>query len=82
MIRPVTKEEIYATIQQINADKSPGPDEMNVRFYKHNWKAKDKGVVSFVQHFFTYGNLDKEINHNHICLIPKIESPLQRLSSN
>lgn len=61
----------------MNVDKSPGPDGMNVGFYKHNWKAIGKCVVTFVKHFFTYGSLNPEINHTHICLILKIESPLQ-----
>lgn len=77
LTKPVTEEEIYAALQQMNADKSPGPDGMNVGFYKQHWKAIGKGVVNFVKHFFTYGTLNPEINQTHICLIPKIESPMQ-----
>lgn len=53
LIKPVSEEEIYSVIGQMNVDKTPGLDGMNVGFYKHHWKTICKGVVDFVKHFFT-----------------------------
>lgn len=58
----------------MNVDKSPGPDGINAGFYKHNWKETGKGMINYVKHFFQIGYIEPEINHTHICLIPKLES--------
>ncbi|KAG7547813.1 Ribonuclease H domain [Arabidopsis suecica] len=74
---PVTEEEVFQAITHMNVDKSPGPDGLNAGFYKHHWDIIKTGVVNFVKCFFETGFLDPEINHTHICLVPKIESPTQ-----
>jgi len=40
-----------------------------------NWSTVGESIVSEVQSFFTLGILPKRINHTHVRLIPKINSP-------
>ena len=77
LIKEVTESEIYQAISKMNPDKSPGPDGLNAGFYKYHWDTIKSGVVNFVKHFFSTNSLDPEINHTYICLIPKIEAPIQ-----
>ncbi|KAJ0264716.1 Reverse transcriptase zinc-binding domain-containing protein [Hirschfeldia incana] len=48
---------------------------MNAGFFRHHWAIIKQGVISHVKHFFDHSQLDPRINHTHICLIPKIDSP-------
>lgn len=62
----------------MNVEKALGPDGLNVGFYKYHWKAIRQGMINFIKHiFFETSYLSLEINHTHICLIPKIEKPLE-----
>ncbi|KAG7583573.1 hypothetical protein ISN44_As08g030850 [Arabidopsis suecica] len=72
---PVTEEEIFKALSQMNVDKAPGPDGLNAGFFKYHWPTIKSGVIKFVQHFFQTGYLNPEMNHTYICLVPKIESP-------
>lgn len=74
---PVTEEEIFKALSQMNVDKAPGPDGLNAGFFKYYWPTIKSGVIKFVQHFFQTGYLNPEMNHTYICLVPKIESPTQ-----
>lgn len=77
LTRSVTEEEIARAVHLMNKDKAPGPDGLNVRFYKHHWHTLKKCLINFISHFFQTGYLHPENNHTHICLIPKIESPMK-----
>ncbi|KAG7586565.1 Ribonuclease H domain [Arabidopsis thaliana x Arabidopsis arenosa] len=74
---PVTEEEIFKALAQMNVDKAPGPDGFNAGFFKYHWQAIKSGVIKFIQHFFETGDLNPELNHTYICLVPKIDSPTQ-----
>lgn len=58
MNTPISEEEVYKALQQMNIDKSPGPDKLNAGFYKHNRQYIGKGVVNYVMHFFNTGYLN------------------------
>ncbi|XP_020872418.1 uncharacterized protein LOC110226122 [Arabidopsis lyrata subsp. lyrata] len=77
LTKPVSEEEIFKALAAMNVDKAPGPDGFNAGFYKYHWNTIKSGVVNFVKYFFQSGNLDPDINHTYICLVPKIESPTQ-----
>lgn len=55
--------------------KSPGPDGMPPLFYQHYWDSIGDEVTLAVQNFLHSGQLFKEINFTHICLIPKVANP-------
>ena len=48
---------------------------MNAGFFRHHWNVIKQGVFSHVKLFFQQNHLDSKINHTHICLIPKTDSP-------
>lgn len=73
--REVTDQEIEAAAFAINSDKSPGPDGMSSGFFKHHWDIIKTGVISHVKLFFEHCYMHPQINHTHICLIPKVDSP-------
>lgn len=73
--REVTDQEIEAAAFAINSDKSPGPDGMSSGFFKHHWDIIKTGVISHVKLFFEHCYMLPQINHTHICLIPKVDSP-------
>lgn len=77
LTQPVSEDEILQALSHMNVDKAPGPDGLNVGFYKYHWDTVKSGVVNFIQLFFQTGYLDPKINHTYICLVPKITSPLQ-----
>lgn len=52
LTKPVSKEEIFEALQQMQEDKTPGPDGFNMGFYKQHLSAIKKGVINFVKHFF------------------------------
>lgn len=57
-------------------DKAPGPDGMTPRFYRHHQDIIKSGLFSYINNFFEQNKLDHKLNQTHICLIPKIESPV------
>lgn len=73
--KPVTEEEVFQALQQMNADKAPRPDVLTAGFYKDHWSMIKSGVVSYIQNFLDNDELDHKLNHTHICLVPKVESP-------
>ncbi|GMI65454.1 hypothetical protein HRI_000214700 [Hibiscus trionum] len=75
MDRPFTVEEIWETIRASDGNKAPGPDGMNLDFYKKIWPhIKDK-VLRFCEDFYKGKINDKFYNHSFLAMIPKKESP-------
>lgn len=48
LTKPVSEEEMRKAIQLMIADKAPGPDGLNVGFYKHHWQAIKEGLFNYV----------------------------------
>ncbi|KAL6132909.1 hypothetical protein ACLB2K_065148 [Fragaria x ananassa] len=55
--------------------KSPGPDGMPPLFFQHYWDTIGDDITVAVQSFLHSGQILKQINFTHICLIPKVPSP-------
>lgn len=75
LTRPVTENELFQAIRQMDRDKAPGPDGLNPGFFKDHWETIKTGALNFAKAFFEHEILDDEMNQTHICLIPKTESP-------
>ena len=68
-------EEIKVACFSIHADKAPGPDGFSASFFQSNWETVKDTIISEIQTFFISGSLPQRINHTHVRLIPKIQSP-------
>jgi len=76
LICPFTEEELYQATFNMARDKAPGPDGLNPGFYQDHWSTIRSGVLKFAQSFFETGKIDSEMNHTYICLIQKIDHPM------
>ncbi|XP_026434672.1 uncharacterized protein LOC113332339 [Papaver somniferum] len=75
LLRPVTKQEIINTINQMTPWTSPGPDGFPPGFYKENIGLLIDDVWQTVNSFFESKHLLKEMNHTFLSFIPKIDNP-------
>ncbi|XP_013601437.1 uncharacterized protein LOC106412974 [Brassica napus] len=71
LVAPVSREELYKAVMDINLHKCPGPDGMSGFFYHQFWDVIGEDVYRMVDLFFRTGELEAEINKKNICLIPK-----------
>jgi hypothetical protein len=79
LTRPFLEAEVKAAIWECDSFKSPGPDGINLGFFKDFWTELKDDVMRFISEFHRNGKLTKGINFTFIALIPKIDSP-QRLN--
>ncbi|XP_071739508.1 uncharacterized protein [Rutidosis leptorrhynchoides] len=75
MVRPITEEEVKATIFDIGEDKSPGTDGYSSAFFKKAWDIVGQDVCKAVMDFFRNGQLLTKINHTVLAMLPKVETP-------
>lgn len=68
---PYSGEEIKCALFQMHPNTAPGPDGMPPLFYQCYWDTLGSDIILAVQNFLHTGQLLKEINYTHICLIPK-----------
>ncbi|CAO2206826.1 unnamed protein product [Urochloa humidicola] len=67
-----TEEEVFEVIQEIAADKAPGPDGFIGSFLKTSWPVIKTDIMKAVQFF--YQQHDQHLSHlntAHVVLIPK-----------
>jgi len=66
------REEIKATVFELNGDGAPGPDGFGGHFFQTFWDIVASDVIQSVQDFFISGVLAPNLNSNLIVLIPKV----------
>lgn len=66
---------MHSTIKQIPLSKSPSLDGFKCFFYKQYLHIVKDDLNAAIKSFFIFGHLLKEMNHTHIVLIPKTNSP-------
>jgi len=71
------EEEIRVAVWSCDNSKSPGPDGFNFSFIKLCWDILKKDVVVAVNDFAVNGKLPRGSNAPFLCLIPKVDNPLQ-----
>jgi hypothetical protein len=79
LTRPFLDAEVMAAVWDCDSFKSPGPDGVNLGFFKDFWVELKGDVMRFLSEFHRNGKLTKGINSTFIALIPKVDSP-QRLN--
>ncbi|XP_024640624.1 uncharacterized protein [Medicago truncatula] len=75
LTKPFSEDEIKAAVWDCDSFKSPGPDGINLGFFKSFWPEIKTDLVRFVTEFHRNGKLAKGINSTFIALIPKVASP-------
>lgn len=73
--RPISKQEVRATVFQLGKDKSPGSDGFTAEFFQLNWKDIGGQVFKAVCISFDSEVISSEMNRTYIALIPKIPNP-------
>jgi len=75
LTKPVSDDEIYNAVFQIDPHKAPGSDGFGASFFQNHWATIKDLLRSAIKDFFHNGKLLKEVNHTLITLIPKTENP-------
>ncbi|CAJ2635885.1 unnamed protein product [Trifolium pratense] len=71
LLRPVTKEEVYAALNSMKPYKAPGPDGFQCIFFKQYWHIVGDDIFNMVKTAFHTGYFDPAISETLITLIPK-----------
>ncbi|GAU35673.1 hypothetical protein TSUD_162450 [Trifolium subterraneum] len=79
LIKPFSVDEVKAVVWDCDSNKSPGPDGINLGFFKDFWAELQGDVMRFFFEFHRNGRLTKGLNSTFIALIPKVDNP-QRLN--
>ncbi|XP_039060736.1 uncharacterized protein LOC120204786 [Hibiscus syriacus] len=69
-----TEEEIWESIESCNGNKAPGPDGLNMGFFKRFWNMLKGDVMKFFNNFYLGKEWEHGINHTFITLIPKVSN--------
>lgn len=69
--RRVTYQEVKNALFDMKAEKSPGPDGLNLGFYQHFWDIIGNDLLNICFKFFLTGKLPSNLNATHTILIPK-----------
>lgn len=75
LIREVTIEEVYSTILDLPAGKSPGPDGFNSEFYQNFWPIIGDCLYAAIQFFFANSSIPTSWGKTFVTLIPKKNNP-------
>ncbi|XP_048492374.1 uncharacterized protein LOC125493253 [Beta vulgaris subsp. vulgaris] len=73
---PFTGEDVKAAFFDIEDNKAPGPDGYTSCFFKKAWPCIGEDIINAVLNFFQTGKLLKQLNTITLCLIPKVEQPI------
>ncbi|XP_058784780.1 uncharacterized protein LOC131659636 [Vicia villosa] len=71
LIKPVTDEEIWMALQNIDDHKAPGIDGYNAKKFKASWAIIKSDVISAIKDFFCYNRMLATVNCSLVTLIPK-----------
>ncbi|XP_010694718.1 uncharacterized protein LOC104907481 [Beta vulgaris subsp. vulgaris] len=65
----------FLALFSIDADKAPGMDGFNAKFYTETWHTIKPDIYVAVLNFFDTGNINPQVNTTSITLISKVSTP-------
>eukprot|EP00267_Zea_mays_P032771 XP_008666548.1 uncharacterized protein LOC103645237 [Zea mays] len=69
---PFDEEEVLAAINDLHAEKAPGPDDFIGVFFRSAWAIVKEDLLLAVNYFYhMHDQHFNKLNSTHICLIPK-----------
>ncbi|KAF5761365.1 putative RNA-directed DNA polymerase [Helianthus annuus] len=75
LTRRFSQDEIRKAVFECGADRAPGPDGFNFRFFKHFWSLFESDFVNILEAFFSSGSFSRGCAGSFIALIPKVKDP-------
>lgn len=76
LLKPYSKDEIYAALLQMHPCKAPGPNGMHAIFYQRFWHIVGNDVTKFVSDILHGFASPSQVNKTNIVLIPKVKNPI------
>ncbi|KAK2395425.1 hypothetical protein QL285_057163 [Trifolium repens] len=73
--RPFSADEVYKAMKQLKSNAAPGPDGLNAGFYQRYWDIIGQDITNYTLSILNQEGNPANINHTHICLIPKHKQP-------
>jgi hypothetical protein len=73
--RDFTAREVDQALKQMAPLKAPSHNGMPLLFHQTFWHVVGNEVIEVVLNFLNGGTLPNSLNHTHITLIQKIQSP-------
>jgi hypothetical protein len=70
-----TADEVLQAIHDMKALAAPGPDGLPALFYQNYWDIIGKDVTDMILEVLNNQGDPSQLNHTHICLIPKCNNP-------
>ncbi|XP_019232243.1 PREDICTED: uncharacterized protein LOC109212962 [Nicotiana attenuata] len=71
LIAPVTKQEVYDALNEVDDNKALGVDGFNAVFFKKAWSVVGDDITQAILGFFESANMCKPLNCTSVTLIPK-----------
>lgn len=75
LIAPVSRDEVFNPMRDIDDNKAPRCDGFNSCFFKKSWDNVREDITSAVIEFFDTDQIYKPINCTSVTLIPKVNNP-------
>ncbi|KAE8704873.1 hypothetical protein F3Y22_tig00110435pilonHSYRG00103 [Hibiscus syriacus] len=73
--KPFSEEEVWEAIAHSDINKAPGPDGLNLGFFKKFWPNLKDDMMRFFRDFYVGKVWEPEVNFSFISLIPKKANP-------
>ncbi|KAK3227435.1 hypothetical protein Dsin_007297 [Dipteronia sinensis] len=71
-----TTEEVWDVLDKCDGNKAPGPDGLNLNFFKAHWEVIREDFMRFIKEFHKDGTLVKDLNNTFLTLILKTLNPV------
>ena len=71
MERSFLKIEVFNALNDLNGDKSLGPDGYTVASWQFNWGTDKEEILLMFKYFFESGKFVRSLNSTFIALVPK-----------